>query len=130
MTEPRVARRYAWWIGLVALGVAATGLLVLVLGPKWQTTAVHWWAATDDPAVLVVCVDSATNEDARVDVTEGASAVTLIAKTKDRAGVGASVGTGLYVRLEAHLEAPLGARQVVDQEGTPLPQSDAGSPPC
>jgi len=123
MPTRRVSKRVAALVAAVGV-VAALALVVSwLVQPHWQSTTVQWWSVRDgEPTTLLVCVDSATDHEARVQVSESATTVTVVGQTLDTTGWGPSVGTGLLATVEVHLKAPIGDRQVVDQDGHPVPQ--------
>lgn len=120
--DPEPGRSHARRFWVTALLLA---LLLVVLGIRRETVPISVVETTADPHVFLAAPASC-NQDARVQVRETATTVTLTA-TRNRQFCGATGDCQDLVEFE--LEAPLGNRQFVDgARGEPLGVEESGLP--
>ncbi|MCL2316943.1 MAG: hypothetical protein FWC46_07670 [Actinomycetia bacterium] len=133
MKQTGMGRSARSWLVAVAIGIVVVGLVVTVIATSsrlaWQQTPCHWWAPVEgQPSTVTVGVEANAGVDGsvygqvRVLQSETSTAAQLTCQVSVRRGSGPWIGVAGEMEVEVRLASPLNGRQVVDQNGDPIPE--------
>lgn len=113
-------------------GRAAVGLVVLATvvggcaGERTEANAYAWKAPSHEATTLTVVVVTGGNDtDVRATVVSE-SDTTVVVEASYRRGGGSGTAIGLFREADAQLTAPIGAREVRNRDGSPVPEQKGG----
>lgn len=113
--------------GLAIVGLAA--LLILVSGcasTTTETNAYGWKAPSHDATTLTIVVVTGSNDaDVRATVVSE-SDTAVVVQASYRRGGGSGTAIGLFRDADVRLAAPIGAREVRNRDGSPVPEQKGG----